>query len=99
MTIELKSYTVAELHAYLQTLIERGQGYLPVVATDCRARYPFQLYTVSNASGYPDALLINVRPDAHFETRLDRPMHWSDDCEQRWNTGADIIKARAGAFA
>lgn len=99
MTIELNTYTVAELHAQLQALIDQGKGDVPVCATDCRARYPFQAYTVLNQSGYTDALLIYVRPDAHFAQRAPLPLNWSESRVAEWNTEADTIKQRCGAFA
>lgn len=99
MTIELPTVTVAELHAQLQALIEQGKGELPVCATDCRARYPFQAYTVLNQSGYTDALLIYVRPDAHFAQRDPLPINWGPSRVREWNAEADTIKQRCGAFA
>lgn len=92
MTIELKTMTVADLHAQLQALIDDGKGDLPVCATDCRARYPFQAYTVLNSSGYPDALLIYVRPDAHFAQRDPLPLNWGPGRVAKWNDEADAIK-------
>lgn len=47
MAIELSTFTIAELHRQLQAYIDQGLGDTPMVATDCRARYPFQAYTVS----------------------------------------------------
>jgi hypothetical protein len=99
MATELNTYTVAELHAQLQALIDQGKGDLPVCATDCRARYPFQAYTVLNPSGYTDALLIYVRPDAHFAQRHPLPRNWSENRVAEWNAEADTIKQRCGAFA
>lgn len=99
MTIELKTMTVADLHAQLQALLDDGKGDLPVCATDCRARYPFQAYTVLNQSGYTDALLICVRPDAHFAQRDPLPLNWGTSRVQEWNSEADAIKERCGAFA
>lgn len=99
MTIELKTYTFADLHAQLQALIDRGLGNVPVCATDCRARYPFEAYTVLDQSGYTDALLIYVRPDAHFAERDPLPINWGSDRVATWNQEADSIKARCGAFA
>lgn len=99
MTIELPTVTVAELHAQLQALIEQGKGELPVCATDCRARYPFQAYTVLNQSGYTDALLIYVRPDAHFAQRDPLPINWHPSRVREWNAEADTIKESCGAFA
>jgi len=99
MTIELNTMTVAELHAQLQVLIEQGKGDTPVCATDCRARYPFQVYTVLSPSGYTDALLIHVRPDAHFAQRNPLPLNWGESRVQEWNSTADAIKTRCGAFA
>ena len=99
MTIELQTYTVAELHAQLQTLVDRGLGNIPVCATDCRARYPFQAYTVLCPSGYTDTLLIYVRPDAHFAQRSPLPINWGSARVADWNAEADAIKARCGAFA
>ncbi len=99
MTIELKTYTVAELHAQLQTMIDRGLGSIPVCATDCRARYPFEAYTVLDHSGNTDALLIYVRPDAHFAQRNPLPINWAPNRVAEWNHEADSIKTRCGAFA
>lgn len=99
MTIELKTMTVAELHAQLQALLDDGKGDLPVCATDCRARYPFQAYTVLDQSGYADALLIYVRPDAHFAQPDPLPLNWGPSRVQEWNSHADAIKERCGAFA
>ena len=65
MAIELPTITIAELHKQLQAYIDQGLGGVPVVATDCRGYYPFQAYTVLNQSGYTDALLLYVRPDAY----------------------------------
>lgn len=99
MNIKLPTVTVRELHAQLQALIDQGKGDIPVCATDCRARYPFQAYTVLNQSGYTDALLIYVRPDAHFAERAPLPMNWHPNRVSRWNDEADEIKSRCGAFA
>lgn len=99
MTIELRSITVAELHAQLANLVANGHGNLPVCATDCRARYPFQIYTVPNPSGFLDALLVYVRPDAHFAQREPLPTNWGPDRVTHWNEAADEIKRRCGAFA
>ncbi len=98
MTIELKTITVGELHAQLGHLVERGLQDLPVCATDGRARYPFTAYTVVNPSGYVDALLINVRPDAHFAQRDPLPVNWSESRVAAWNEIADEVKRRCGAF-
>lgn len=99
MTIQLPTITVRELHAQLQSLIDQGKGDVPVCATDCRARYPFQAYTVLNQSGYTDALLIYVRPDAHFAQRNPLPLNWGASRVDEWNAEADTIKGRCGAFA
>ena len=99
VTIELKTMTVADLHAQLQALIDAGKGNVPVCATDARARYPFQAYTVLNQSGYTDALLIYVRPDAHFAERDPLPLNWGPHRVQKWNDEADATKASCGAFA
>jgi len=99
MTIQLRTYTVAEFHAYLQILIDRGESALPVCATDCRGRYPFQAYTVLNPSGYTDALLIYVRPDAHFQDRDPLPINWGPGRVREWNDEADAVKERCGAFS
>lgn len=98
MTIQLHTYTVAELHAQLQSMIDRGLGNVPVCATDCRARYPFQAYTVRNLSGYTDALLIYVRPDAHFAPKSPLPINWGAGRINEWNEEADRVKAACGAF-
>ncbi len=99
MTIELNTYTVAELHSQLQALIDQGKGDVPVCATDCRARYPFQAYTVLNQSGHTDALLIYVRHDAHFAQRDPLPHNWSESRVAEWNAEADTTKQGCGAFA
>lgn len=102
--IKIDAMTVQQLHAQLQSLMDRGLGNLPVVATDCRARYPFQAYTVSNQSGYTDALLIYVRPDAHFVSRGEAPAsaladrEWLEYRAHTWNAEADETKAACGAF-
>lgn len=98
MPIELPSVTVAELHAQLQYLVNRGLGDVPVVATDCRGRYPFQAYTVLDGSGYTDALLLYVRPDAHFAQRAPLPMNWGSNRIDEWNAQADDVKSTCGAF-
>lgn len=98
MTIELKTITVGELHAQLAHLVEQGMQDLPVCATDCRARYPFSAYTVLNPSGYVDALLIYVRPDAHFAQRDPLPRNWGPSRVAEWNEIADEVKRRCGAF-
>ena len=92
MTIELKTMTVADLHAQLQALMDAGHGDVPVCATDAAARFPFQMYPVRNTSGYVDALLIRVRPDAHFAQRDPLPPNWSQSRVLRWNDEADAIK-------
>ena len=99
MPIEIKTMTVADLHAQLQALMDQGLGNVPVCATDCRARYPFQAYTVLNASGYTDAMLIYVRPDAHFAQRDPLPPNWGPRRVAEWNQEADAVKQRCGAFA
>lgn len=99
MAIELKTYTVAEVHAQLQALIDAGHGDVPVCATDCRGRYPFQAYTVLSPSGYTDAFLISVRPDAHFAPRYPLPLNWGPNRVAEWNAQADRVKLGCGAFA
>lgn len=98
MTIELHTITVAEQYALLKDLMQRGLGDIPVCATDCRGRYPFQAYTVLNQSGYTDALLIYVRPDAHFAQPEPLPINWAQNRVAGWNREADTIKQRCGAF-
>lgn len=98
MAIELPTITIAELHKQLQAYIDRGLGDTPVVATDCRGRYPFQAYTVLNESGYTDAFLLNVRPDAHFAQRDPLPLNWSSSRVAEWNAEADRVNAICGAF-
>lgn len=98
MTIELKTYTVEDLNALTADLLKQGHQSLPVCATDCRARYPFEAYTVLNQSGYTDALLLYVRPDAHFADRDPLPLSWGVDRVKGWNREADTIKGRCGAF-
>jgi hypothetical protein len=98
MTIELRTQTVGELHALTQSLLDQGLRDLPVCATDCRARYPFEAYTVLNQSGSTDALLIYVRPDAHFASRDPLPVNWGPDRVAGWNREADTIKLGCGAF-
>lgn len=99
MSIELPTITVAELHAQLANLVANGHGSLPVCATDCRARYPFHAYTVLSPSGYLDALLLYVRPDAQFAQRDPLPINWSPDRVTHWNELAAEVKGRCGAFA
>lgn len=99
MSIELKVMTVGDLHAQLSELIKHGLQDLPVCATDCRARYPFQAFTVLNPSGYVDALLISVRTDAHFAQPDPLPMNWSPHRVYGWSAVADEVKQRCGAFA
>lgn len=99
MTIELNTITVDELHGQLAALVGQGLGYMPVCATDGRARYPFQAYTVYSPSGYCDALMLNVRPDAHFAQRVPLPPTWGPSRVQHWNEIADEVKRRCGAFA
>jgi hypothetical protein len=98
MTIELHTVTVAEHFALVQDLMRQGLGDIPVCATDCRGRYPFQAYTVLDHSGYTDALLLYVRPDAHFAQRDPLPINWGPDRVAGWNREADTIKQRCGAF-
>lgn len=99
MTVTLKPCTVRDLHAQLQAMMDLGQGDIPVCATDCRARYPFQAYAVNGPSGYTDALLIHVRPDAHFAQLNPLPLNWWPSRVAEWNREADEIKGRCGAFA
>lgn len=96
--IKLDAITVEELHKQLGELIAQGHGKVAVVGSDCRARYPLQVYPVRNSTGYVDAVLVYVRPDAHFTpaTPLLDPM---DDLHEQWNARADEIKSRCGAFA
>lgn len=89
MAIELPTITIAELHKQLQAYIDQGLGDVPVVATDCRGHYPFQAYTVLNQSGYTDALLLYVRPDAHFAQRDPLPLNWGPSRVAEWNAEAD----------
>ena len=98
MAIELPTITIAELHKQLQAYIDQGLGETPVVATDCRGRYPFQAYTVLNQSGYTDALLLYVRPDAHFSQRDPLPLNWGPSRVAEWNEEADRVKGTCGAF-
>jgi hypothetical protein len=98
MTIELKTYTVGEMVAQLGHLVEQGLPDLPVCATDGRARYPFQAYTVLSPAGYRDAVLLYVRPDAHFAQPQPLPVHWAHDRVAGWNEIADEVKRRCGAF-
>ena len=98
MAIELPTITIAELHTQLQTYIGQGLGSTPVVATDCRGWYPFTSYTVLTPSGYTDALLLNVRPDAHFSQRDPLPPNWSASRVAEWNAEADRVNATCGAF-
>lgn len=85
MGIEIKAMTVAQLHAQLQQLVDRGEGDVPVCATDCVARYPFTAYSVLNAAGYVDALLIPVRPDAAFAPPDPHPASWAAGRTAEWN--------------
>ena len=63
------------------------------------ARYPFQTNTILSQSGYTDALLILVSPDAHFAPKLPLPLNWSESRTMEWNAEADRVKAACGAFA
>lgn len=99
MTIELPTITVGELHAQLAHLVAQGLQDLPVCTTDGRARYPFQAYTVYSPAGYRDAVLIYVRPGAHFAQRDPLPMNWGPSRVLHWNEIADEVKRRCGAFA
>ncbi|MCW5230819.1 hypothetical protein [Verminephrobacter eiseniae] len=94
----LPTITIAELHKQLQAYIDRGLGDTPVVATDCRGRYPFHAYTELNQSGYTDALLLYVRPDAHFSQRDPLPLNWGPSRVAEWNAEADRVKGTCGAF-
>ena len=98
MAIELPTITIAELHKQLQAYIDQGLGDVPVVATDCRGHYPFQAYTVLNQSGYTDAFLLYVRPDAHFAQRDPLPLNWGPSRVAEWNAEADRVKSVCGAF-
>lgn len=99
MTIELKTHTVSDLYEQFKVLVERGEGGIPVCATDCRGRYPFTAYTVLNQSGYTDALLIYVRPDAHFAQLDPLPMNVGANRINEMNAEADRVKTTCGAFA
>lgn len=99
MPIELRTITVAELHRQLGELIAQGYSDLPICATDCRARYPFQACTVLDASGNLDALLLYVRPDARFAQREPLPIGWGPERVAGWNQEADQVVATSGAFA
>ncbi|EDC3150127.1 hypothetical protein HZM05_002802 [Salmonella enterica] len=99
MTTQIEVMTVAELHTQLQQLVDDGFGDIPVCATDLRARYPFQAYTVLNPAGYTDALLINVRPDAHFTRKEPLPVNWGNNRVADWNTNADAVRQACGTFA
>lgn len=98
MAIELPTITIAELHKQLQAYIDQGLGDVPVVATDGSGRYPFQAYTVLNASGYTDAFLLYGRPDAHFAQRDPLPPNSVPSRVAKWNAGADRVKSACGAF-
>jgi hypothetical protein len=91
-TIRLGFVTVTELHKILGDMIQHGQGALPVVASDQRAYYPFQLHVPYNSTGYPVALSLQPRVDARF---IEDQHHKAAD----WNREADEIAARCGAFA
>lgn len=99
MAIELPVITVDQLYEQLKDLRERGLGSLPVVATDVSAYYPFSAYTVLNESGYTRALLINVRPDAAFAQTLKPSAHVTPERINHWNSEAQAIRERCGAFA
>lgn len=99
MTIELKTHTVSDLYEQFKVLVERGEGGIPVCATDCRGRYPFTAYTVLNQSGYTDALLFYVRPDAHFAQLDPLPMNVGANRINELNAEADRVKTTCGAFA
>lgn len=97
--IQLRTFNVSELHALTHDLVQRGMEAVAVCATDGRARYPFQAYTVLSAAGYTDALLLNVRPDAHFAQPSPLPINWGPGRVAEWNEAADRIKTTCGAFA
>lgn len=97
--IQIPSLTVAELHQQLQAMIDQGLDNIPVIATDCRAFYPFSPYTVCNSSGSISEFVLSVRPDAHFAPRNPLPINWTQSRVSEWNTRADAIKASCGAFS
>ncbi|EIH9821658.1 hypothetical protein RA06_001064 [Escherichia coli] len=99
MATEIEVMTVAELHSQLQQLVDEGLGDIPVCATDLRARYPFKAFTVLSTAGYTEALLINVRPDAHFSRKEPQPANWGKNRVAEWNSDADAVRQSCGAFA
>ena len=94
--ITFQALSVASLHNTLTGLLADGQGHVPVVATDCRGMYPFQVQARLHHLGELEAVLLSVRPDARFE------VHGSGALAQRlaaWNAQADDVVASCGAFA
>jgi hypothetical protein len=95
--VQARILTVDELAAILQTMRERGQGALPVFASDARARYPLATMVTYTPSGYPECLLIRPQPHLHAEVR-----DTSAKCASYFadaNAEADRVREACGAFA
>ena len=95
--VQQRILTVAEMAAQLQSMIERGQGDLPVFANDGRARYPLGTVVPYTPSGYPECLLIQPQPHLHAEVKDTK--RWAASYYQQANDEADRIRATCGAFA
>ena len=95
--VQTRILTVAELAAQLQSMIERGQGELPVFSSDGRACYPFGTMVPYTKSGYPDCMLIKPHPHLHAAT--DPKARHSESYFAEVNAEADRIRASCGAFA
>ena len=94
--VQAKVLTITELAAQLQTMIEKGQGDLPVFASDGRASYPFSTVVTCSASQYADCLLLQPQPHLHAEPRDLRGK--GDDYVNNVNAEADRIREVCGAF-
>lgn len=95
--IQQRILTVSEFAAQLQSMIEQGQGDLPVFASDVRARYPMATVVPYTTSGYPECLLIQPQPHLHAEVKGTK--RWPSTYFQHVNEEADQIRASCGAFA
>lgn len=88
--------TVVELAAQLQDMIDRGQGNLPVFASDGRACYPFSTVVPYTPSGYPECLL--VKPAPHLHAGPASTGRADADYVACINADADRVRAACGAF-
>jgi hypothetical protein len=95
--VQARILTVAELATQLQTMIERGQGELPVFSSDGRARYPFGIVVPFTKSGYADCMLIKPQPHLHAAT-TPKARH-AESYFNEVNAEADRTRSACGAFA